>query len=565
MSKDGYERYNQQNRAYDAYKTSPRDADDDFEPASFNRPERARIRVVETVFVSTGTYQQQYRRPWVTNNNLTNTEEMKSLLARSYYDHRQAKEDGRIAAARNYEFDGTTLNSISADFIRPSARTERKTFANTKGTWEDQTCRFFMTIECERNSGGKTQYMLIGYTDEQGISKNGNIDPQMRLTLNSIFELAPVEYGSRSGRGRTRYELRSVQQVLVDYDYSGPESSETIRMRPQEVAASMSRRKDPELQGSSVLVHDTRSSQNGAPEFSDQHNTNPNDYMTRIISGLVNGRDIAKQTNRTGILAQYNEATNLMREASAKSNPFIKAVSSHTGYNTADFKWRDLLQIDPDAGHDDVCTVQFREMRDIGRMTSDERMMSSLHDSRDSMPLNSKEEQSQVAFQICNVVMSLMSNVAMRKLTFFASNLKRERVCYATNPEGIMKDAEMHDFCPTLARQFERQVILPMSENGSISYDILVNADLFGDIHITMTFDTNEEMIFVLPAYCSSVWTPVISSRLKTLDDLTDSFNTLRDEVFELTDDGGQNYKSRIIMDGGGRATGGVSGRRQTF
>jgi hypothetical protein len=523
-----YDLYNQQPQA-----SSPLGYDSYNEPyKTYNEPKfphggNTEIRVEKVIFVPTGTYEQQWRRPWVATNAVAESTQLYDVVASAYRNHQIAKANGVQKADAKYMVDPMDLAGVSGSFLKPAAQGEIQAYANLRHGWNEQTGRFMMSLLVKRHQAvAATRYVIIGYTNELGFSAQ-HVSPTMELNINTIFEVRDVTVNHGAGV-QTEQQLVQVNQVLVDHGYTGPNEAETIRLRPYEVATSLARLHDPMLRAQGVTSVDTRDIQNGTPAFSNQHHTNPNNYMATVLSGLANGRDLARVTNRNGPVDPYHSAARELRDAAANQDPFIQAISRAGGNGTvsSSFKWRDLLRLDPNAERDEICFIQWR---DLGQFVGS--VGENMHVASQYTNWNAGDISTQTAAAIANIIPSMLVDLALRKADIFASNMHGMAVCTATNGWGIVSGVNLRPQLEALGQMFYQQVVLPNTFNGGIGYEFLITADLVGEITIKMKLEGQNEYLYVQPAYCSSVMSPVLTTQRDTLDNLSQAFNALQQDV----------------------------------
>jgi len=220
----------------------------DFSEATFPSTS-TKFQVTSVILTPSGTYNDQFRRPWTANVNVQNTSAVYEVVARAYHEHHVLKDSGAIPRDKNYMIDPSILAPVSGEFLQLAGRTESRAVNNQKVGWHQQTGRFMISINVQRDQAIKpTTYILIGYTDHLGFNETGWIDPQMEFSINTIFEVKEVQVNDGYGP-RIVNQLQAVNQVLVDSTYSNVDEAKTIRMRPYEVAVSLARLNDPQLQG----------------------------------------------------------------------------------------------------------------------------------------------------------------------------------------------------------------------------------------------------------------------------------------------------------------------------
>lgn len=525
-----YDIYNQQqNNGFNPYEKYEEPYKAYNEP-SFPHAGATTVRVKRTLFIPTGRYNQQFRRPWVAAYNRDNAQAVHDAVGQAYRHHAQAKADGRIDPNAKYMVDPMDLAAVSSGFIMPAAQTEVAAHANIMGGWGEQTGRFMMNIEVKLHQAvAPTEYVLIGYTNYVGFTESGYVSPDMELNINTIFQVRQVEVNNGYGVVM-QSQLVNVNQVLVDQQYTDPNTAQTIRLRPFEVAASLARMTDPLLQQTGVVAIDTRDTQNGTPAFSDQHNTNPNDYMAKVISGLVSGRDFATTTGRSGVMEPYHQAGRLLRDAPATKDPFIMAISraADNGNYSSTFKWRDLLRVDPNAGDNRVCIVQWRRLEQYANVMGESMTMANEH----ATSWNNRDLTAQVASQIANMLPAMMIDLALMRVTVVASNASGQHLCTVPTGSGLIQNVNQTAQLQALANMFFQQLVRPATFDGEIFYNMTISADLSGEVVINIRLGNSTEDMYVMPAYCSSVVSPVLTTQRDTLDNLANAFHDLQATAF---------------------------------
>jgi hypothetical protein len=507
-------------------------------------PSRAtQIVVEELVVVPTGTYQQQYRRPFVTELNTGNINQVYEVVGHSYNEFRQRQEAGAIDPMAQYQINPLDLAPVSANFIVPAAFHEAPARLNLAQGLHLQTARFLLRIAVYRHGAVEPQrFLMNGYTNFMGIiqkqmraglnNSDYTLDPQMELTVNSVMEVIKTTrdygYGPQS-----QWEMHSVHQVLLDTQFDSVDNANVIRMRPYEVAATLSRMNDPKLLNSGISTTDTRYMQNGTPTFSDVHNTNPNNYMAKIIGGLATGHDMAIKTGNNSAMQPYTVATRLLRDPAAADDPFLKALANYgSGQVSATFKFRDLLMIDPNAESDQVLKINLRDYNQFKGARRENMAVG-----QDTSPWHGQDLSTQWANQINNILSPLMMDNGIRALDLFASNSNRESVCWVTNGVPYMPGVNPVPQLEIIKHMFTEQFINPMTGGGRWHrYDLDIAADLNGDIVTKISIDGKPQYTYVHPAFMSASMPPVLTSQPDTLDQVATQFHQLQQAVTRVVE-----------------------------
>jgi hypothetical protein len=529
--------YNQQPyNPYDTVNEKYANYSEDRRP-TFPHHNAAKVTIEQLFFIPTGTYQEQWRRPWTAEVNQGNVNQVYEAVAHAYHDHKIKRDAGSISPDLAYAIDPMSLASVSASFIQPAAVGEAPARHRMKHSLAHQTARFIMTLAVHRHGAVEpNRYLINGYTDHLGLLKKGDragynqsdyeVDHSMEMTVNSIMEVRRMERHTGYGLEVTS-EMVSVNQVLLDPNFTGVDQAQIIRLRPYEVATALTRMQDPQINRSGVSTTDTRYVQNGTPTFSDIHHTNPNDYMARTISGLTNGRDMAVHRNQSGLLDPLTNATRELRDQSAANDPFLKAISSFTdGIVSATFKFRDLLMVDPNADKDGIC---FIDMRDYSKLAGQRghNMAAGGYTSE----WQGRDAATQWAAQIANMLPPMMMDLGVRKIDIVASNIHREKICTAANALPFIRGVNIVPQQRALEGLFLQQFVQPMSFDGQIPYQIDVSVDLYGEIIMNLSVDGSPMYPYAFPAFMSAGMSPILTTQANTLDAIATAFRDLQSQV----------------------------------
>lgn len=508
----------------------------DYQTPTFGNVGATQIKVRRCVLVPSGEYGDQYRRPWVTSYNRDNANMIHEAVASTYHDHKTRVAAGQLPADAVYEITPEMMAGVSSSFILPSSTAERKANINAYGGWGTQTARFMLNVSIQRaDQVQPMEYILIGYTNFMGLTAQGNVAHDMEFNINTMFEVRSVRQRNAYGVETSVRQLVRTNQILVDDRYTGDvDSAQSIRMRPFELISVMQAQQIPQLHNANVSFTDARIVNSTVPVYSNQHHTNPNNYMASVLGGLVSGKTMAAVTGRTGPAHPFHQAAQNVADFSTMRDPFLLAIKNYNdGALTNKFTFRDLLRLDPNAERDDICFVQWREApQRAGLAVPGENMH--VNDGRTS-GWHGNDRSTQVATMITNILPSLMADLALQSVTLYAANIQAGNpVCWATNPMGILGDVDMSPQALVLQRQFQQQLVDAVSYNGQIRYEISVQADLAGEIWIKVQLEGDHAYDYVAPAYASSQMSPVMTTRRSTLDNLAESFHTLQQETMPV-------------------------------
>ena len=184
-----------------------------------------RFRVVKSLMVESGTYNQEFTRPYASN-----------VDSDTYTMYSEQTQHGQV-------IDRGTLANIAGRIIAPSATPDAQvSMANGWGTRRI----IFMAEIIELNT--KITTVVMGYGDRVDLSHLNTVDPNLQMTINSTVTLNTVEYDTPNGpmiRKRVVdnshlmgvQTLNSLQPLNPDYNQDG---RRVYMQRPTDVANNLS-------------------------------------------------------------------------------------------------------------------------------------------------------------------------------------------------------------------------------------------------------------------------------------------------------------------------------------
>lgn len=499
---------------------------EEYPPASF-QTEMRKLRVVQLVLTPSGTYNQQYSRPWATNYNVDNQNEIHEVLARSYYDHQMKMRQGVIRPDEAYQLTPELVAGASSSFIQPSSNIEAP--VQIAGGWNEQRCTFVMHVEVDSLSMGKQIYVFTGYTDGMGLSNSGYIAPDMIFTINAVYET-----GVQTRLGSTGMEsvtiMKNASQVLSNEKFTGNiDAGYQTRMRPQDVIGAINISHIDELRNGNVEIHDIRSRQTGTPVKSNFNHANPNNYLASILGGLVAGEALAKAQNRHAHAFDLGAAT--VADQTVNRDPLMKAMQSVRGSTaTNKFTMRDLKELDPYADDNRVCTVVWRDNPQVMAQHGLCVPGQDAHVAGATAHWHGADRSTRVATMIANTVPSLMSSHMIGTISIHATN---------RGPGGqpFMAHSMLHPLVggvdvSSQAEAFKQQFLIHLlndaTHGNQIAYTVDVTASLLGEIWISLQLGDEPGVDYVMPTYANSMMAPVVTRNRDNLNTLATHFSELK-------------------------------------
>lgn len=499
-------------------------------PTSQFQPQNqlAKVEIVSLAMIPTGTYNQQFQRPWVANYNLDNANEMNQIVAQSYHQYQNDIRNGKVNADQHFNLTPELVASASSNFIQPTAQYESPV-AIANG-WNEQRVSWVMHLRAHTVGMGPQTYILTGYTDVMGVSAAGNIAPEMQMIVNAVYETRVVNDITPTGM-QARTVLSNASQVLSNYQYRGDVDTRVqMRMRPQDVIGAINVLHVPDLANGAVEVVDLRAQQTTTPVKSNFQHTNHNNYLATIVAGLVSGDEMARAQNRHQ--NAYDLAAAAVADQTVNRDPFMRMIASVRGTAaTNQFQFKDLIELDQNVLSDQITKVFWRgrpEVVGMGAPGED------FHQANATQGWHGADRLTMVANMIANSMPSMMASLLIGGISIHATN---------RGPGGMpfMMHSSLDSLIPgidampqqaeILKEQFRIHLLNDITHNNGIGYDIAVTAHLMGEIWISLSLDGYPPVDFVMPSYANSMMAPVITRNRQNLNNLASQFSELKNNV----------------------------------
>ena len=476
--------------------------------SSFHR--LSNFRVESLLIQNTGTFSDQYLRPYVTNSNLNNND----LTALS---------TAIIDKAVTNQIDGFTMAGIGNNFLTRSS--EAIGNAVIPNGWGSQRAQFIMKISMINSLGMSNPCFVTGYTDHPGINPGTHsIDPRMLFIVNSITQARVVQM--RSPVGMTEH-MSSVgtQQLFVDTSNSIMNSNygsqQQFMMRPDDifrtiVHAPMYQNTDDPL--NSNQINDTtirldNKSKSGAKRI----NTAAN-YLADVVNSYVNA-PYEEGTSSAAMAMKYYRNTNNFEKTDIWKNDFFNAISNkRTGYSTAaygnSFTFSDLQAVDPNV----LNTITFVDTQ-----------QNELHHAGQTNHWQGTDISTVGATILASSVPALMTEQLISKLIFKSTNntidgQPRTDIIYGG---GFDSTLDMRQYYENFKKLFEIMVLNDITFNNQLPYFIEMKVDLSGESWIKIKIDNEPFLEYVTPTFCDALFSPIITSRLDGMIHTSNDLETL--------------------------------------
>lgn len=455
------------------------------------------MRITQLIIIETGTYNQQFLRPYTMDVRADTMDLLKNTIQNS----------PTIASS--------TLAGISSQFFRPEAAPESQIII--PNGWNQKRYRFFMQVEYEKYDMTH-QENILGYTEYDGISTQSNaIDEQMRFFVNSISTLRTSVIATANGLAQSRTVTGS-SQVLDDNNWQPGRNNiyntaPSFHLRPQDLFQVMStsiERDSLGLMGDNVV--DTRIMTSKEPVLSRRKNNLGATYTSTMINGFL-----AANNDAMGTVDDISgSAMGYVRDDAMIQDAFMSKLRSLAGTQTSAFTIRDLMNIDPNVNH----------VKKIVHLKPAER--ATLHNVGQTADWGDVTIETQYAAVLSQSIPSLMMDLGLVKAIIVSHNGSINGL-----PDTTLQDIKSFAYqdlttaARTLITNINHIVIRDISYNNQMQYSFTASIDLMGESVFRISVNGSPFVDYCMPSFADAVLTPVTTMNNNRVYDISNQFNTL--------------------------------------
>jgi hypothetical protein len=463
----------------------------------FNAGINSGLTVLKLVITETGTYNDQFYRPYTATVDPTDMNELANRLDR--FQHNEIT-PGAVAGIANRMF-------------VPSADVQGR--IDIPNGWNQRRLSFMLElVETANPMGTAVHYIFQGYTDYPGVTLSGAIDPQMRFIINSCISFRDAQSWTPSGV-MILPQVMNNSQIMSNPWASTPLQGKPLYMeRPTDVflgiqmnniAAEMGR-------DNTIVGLNTSAQLLNSAQGSKRKNNVPTEFLTKVLSSYRDANlDNSYLSNSHDV---YGRAREFCNDGDVYTNPFIRYLGDQYSHTTPkDFRFPDLVNLDPTTDSKTIIST-------IGNAAPG---AIQLHQTGATEYLHGSDIETMWANQIVHAVASLMSECLITKIKFSSQNMYANPFGMAEVPprtvihEGkSFSTVNLQPYYQIFLNHFDRGIMSDLTANDVIQYELHVTVDLFGESRVEIKIGNGPMTPFVIPTFCDNLISPVISPNVDT-------------------------------------------------
>lgn len=486
--------------------------DRDYDRYYGNRDTKEPFEIEEFKMVETGTFNDQYIRPFRSHLN-ENTKDMFIELTR---------DESRL--------DSKSLAGLASRIITPT--TEAGPQIEIRNGWGERRFMFHMRIRIGSHLAGGVYQYITGYTDHADTSFSGELDPEMRLYFNNSVMVDVRERNSGRGGGRTVGRVKDASHIIVPVSTIG-EDRRNDRYNTTELMAPK------HIMG--VLMTDsadlpTTDMRAGLTTNNVEKVSRSRGVATSYLADAINGINKAKlkldaeehfESEFSGIVTDqqrlYSEASAQLREASIANDPFMYWLEDRTNFVHDRFiSYGELCR---KLGYlDELCNVWA-----IGSVHQESRVS----ERGESENWNTSHIETVVATAFCYSVPAMMMELMLTRAVIIATNENVDSRI-AVDVKNVHSFADGVDLSPYIERLTDRivdELFVDMSHNGDVSLWVEMDIDVEYGTFITVHYDGGPGIEYSLPTFADALYSPIVTHRRQNLNEIASHVSYLADHI----------------------------------
>lgn len=466
------------------------------------------IRVRRFIIHETGTYNPQYRRPYVSD---LSVGAMNQIIE-------NAAQANKITPA--------IFSGFAGQVITPSASPESM-ITITDG-WENQRLRFMLELEVQYKTGASVIEVVTGYSAnalDDSVSLYGSLNPNTNFIINNTVILRE-QYTPTSFGATNSVSIVDTSHVLADNNWQGVHSKNlTHGLRPTDVFNSMMVKNvsaelaaDGSYNGSTVVP--------SIPVKSNRNNAISTDYLTKILNSykLANVEYRGFEHDAMAQRDTLSAAQNYCKENSSSRDPFLDVIASFTSNTVKNsFTMAELSRLDPNT--DSV--TKYVKLGVTEKRT--------VHTAGQTSNWAAQDIHTYFATILSNSVPAAMMSNFITRVQFISTNASLGGVIDTriAAVKGFVNNMDMTPYIQHFIHKIETEVLSEFKQYQS-TFVITMSVDLLGETYIKIVFN-NETYEYVTPSFCDALLVPVVTQRNDVVSSLTDKMSMLLENVTQVT------------------------------
>jgi hypothetical protein len=471
-----------------------------------------KMQVEQLIMVESGTYNPLYHRPYQSH---LDAQLLNTVI-------------NRVDQAGTGHITGNLLSGVAGMILAPTATVDTSREIAIPHGWQERRIRFVLIVSVEFSLGTQNTYYYQGYTNYPGVNVSGAIDPQMVFIINSVMVVGKqvANYGPMGYTTMDRL-VESYQVVADPTWHSITQAQMAHLMRPQDVFTGMQSnymRGAADAYGqydNGSSYRDARSVLRADPQRSNRANNLPGAYVAKVIDGFFTSSQMSEFGHSDADVLSISKQT--VMETPISENPFIRWLgerrSQPTGYQ---FTMGDLELLDSG--------VSGR----VNLIIPGQAQAVQQHRTGMTSFWNGADRATVVASHLVQAIPALMMELLITKIALRSTNHDiGGRISTVLISANSLTGLDLTRHYELFVRRLETEIIHDFTYGGQESYQLEIQADIFGETWVNLSIGPMPLIQYVAPSFCDNLFAPIVAQNQHQFDNLVLNMEQLVNNVNE--------------------------------
>ena len=463
-----------------------------------------KLGVVKLIVQQTGTYGQQFRRPYMAN---TTGAVVQAVVE-------EALQSNKLMPA-SFAING------QASFI--SQRAEPESIIPIANGWNVERLRFVLELMRSDNMGTRHRIFVSGYTEYSDLSLQGSIDPRMKFFINSITTSKVHDVRTPVGM-QTYNKVIDTSQILVNRDYVGVgTAAPALSLAPENVFSNWENM-DMRTHNPDAMMLDLRQNLTGQPTKNKRENAIAPQNSSTILNTYLQTRRGNPEMTQDELLTQCGR---MVRGTPAAEDAFIgflmirRRQMGHSYLSLFDntFTMDDLLALDPNTP----------------AVTTPVMFTDGLHRTGLTADWGASDLPTQTAAMLAQSLPSYMALQCFSFISIKSTNMHTVGGQIVSVVDGVQgfgggnQAAEIEAFI----FRINQELMTGLTHGNQIPYMLDAKVDTLGETWIEISINGEPPAMYVAPTFSDALATPVVTTNSQVLEGITWGANQIADTIWE--------------------------------
>lgn len=484
--------------------------------------------VIKFLVIETGTYDQQWRRPYMT--------EISPMV--------QEQIVGRYKNNNGTSPTGSVMTGVAESFLIPMRQPDRE--IQIVGGWGQTKYRVLLEVMTTSAAGNKTRQVIMGYTENVDKSILGSLNPNMPIHINNVVTLRDFARTLGDGSSLNQVGMANASHLLATNEFSGYRGPIEYRTRPMDIFSYISQAAIAEgnPDANSNDMYDTRTVNNVIPTKSERKNGTSAAFVSKVL-GAMKQADITAQSDGSSGFDSMMEAQNLVSEYEAASDFFLQALKAHRRAPSI----ANYFTI----GELESISANTKRVMHVVPVTADMAKRRYRAGENVDSDWGKTNDYVTTATILGNQLPGILMDCMLTQAIVSASNRTRldGTITVQISKHASFADMNMAQYIMSAESRILTEIMLPLTRNNQRDVNIDMMVDLTGESRFTISLDGAPSREYVVPSFADALLAPVLTNNAQNAFDMAGDFRSLGDLI---TDAGTQAapMKSAVFQAGNG-------------